>query len=84
MSTETTTFSLHQISALLGVNTASIDCWVDSGKLKCTFTLEGEKHFTTEQLSSFALEYNISMKFLDGEKRVSFGSNNFSQISAAK
>jgi excisionase family DNA binding protein len=57
-------FTVEEIAESLGVNVSSVQRWVDSGKLQCSY--EGDaKKFSVEHLSEFALRFNISMKFLD-------------------
>lgn len=77
-------FTTSLIAALLGVNDASIDRWVESGKLKCNFTEEGKKLFTLSQLSEFSERYNVFMKFLELEYANGSGLNypKFKKISA--
>lgn len=78
-------FSLSQIAALLGVHSASIERWVDSGKLKCTLMQDGKKYFSTANLAEFAEQYNVSMKFLDEEtKKFSMRKMMSTKLSAMK
>lgn len=68
MDNETFFYTTQEIAEFLGVSTSSILRWVDSGKLKCSQCEEGHKKFSAEQLTEFAITYNISMKFLDTMK----------------
>ncbi len=85
MNNQETLYSTSQIAALLGINAASIDRWVESGKLKCIFMQDGKKYFSIIQLSDFAEQYNVSMKFLDKESnRLSIEKMLRTKVSAVK
>lgn len=85
MNNHETLFSLSQIAALLGVHPASIERWVDSGKLKCVLMQDGKKYFSAGNLSEFAEQYNVSMKFLDKDtKKFSLRTMIKTKVSAAK
>ena len=85
MSNHETLFSISQIAALLGVHPASIERWVESGKLKCVLMQDGKKYFSAGNLSDFAEQYNVSMKFLDKDtKKFTMGTMIKTKMSAAK
>ncbi|MFZ4620941.1 MAG: helix-turn-helix domain-containing protein [Bacteroidota bacterium] len=85
MNNQETLYSVSQIAALLGINSASIDRWVESGKLKCIYMQDGKKYFSIIHLSDFAQQYNVSMKFLDKETNsLSIGSMMRTKVSAVK
>lgn len=85
MSNQETLFSVSQIAALLGVHPASIERWVESGKLKCVLMQDGKKYFSAANLSEFSEQYNVSMKFLDKDtKKFSIGTMIKTKMSAAK
>ncbi len=85
MSNHETLFSLSQIAALLGVHPASVERWVESGKLKCVLMTDGKKYFSAANLSEFAEQYNVSMKFLDKDtKKFSLGTMIKTKVSAVK
>ncbi len=86
MNTSENEYSISLIAALLGISIASIERWVESGKLKCNHAADGKIVFTLAQLAEFAGQYNVSMKFLENEfaRLKGYASSEYKKISAAQ
>jgi hypothetical protein len=65
MSQEMNYFTAEEIAKSLGVNAASVHRWIDSGKLQYSIIEDEIKKISSNNLSEFAMKYNISLKFLD-------------------
>jgi hypothetical protein len=65
MSQEMNYFTAEEIAKSLGVNVDSVHRWIDSGKLQYSIIEDEIKKISSNNLSEFAVKYNISLNFLN-------------------